>query len=122
MDINSSEYRRTIWVNKTDGAKLSAKRPTLKRLPPTDEAYKINFKGAHCAAIMRKNYLSGHPPEIDPYEYDWKQNQDDKTLRPIMRPTEVAIALKQNLEMLFCKCTSVYYKRNQYIFISNDNK
>ena len=60
--VSSSKNRRIIWMNKTDGAKLSAKPPTLKSLPPTDEALELNIKRAHFAAAMWINCVSGHPP------------------------------------------------------------
>ena len=33
---------------KTDGANKSSKPPTLKSLPPTNEALEMNIKRAHC--------------------------------------------------------------------------
>ena len=43
---------RVNWINKTDGAKLSAKPPTLKSLPHTDEALELNTKRAHFGVAM----------------------------------------------------------------------
>ena len=65
--------RRTIWINKTDGAKKTAKPPVLQSLPPTDEALEINIKRAHYVAILWKNCITGTPPELDPLEYGWEK-------------------------------------------------
>lgn len=43
-NISSSTNRYIIWRNKTDSAKLSAKQPTLKSLPPADKALKTKHK------------------------------------------------------------------------------
>ena len=52
VETSSSKNRRTIWINKTDGAKKTAKPPALQSLPPTDEALEINIKRVHYVAIM----------------------------------------------------------------------
>ena len=43
VETSSSKNRRTIWINKTDGAKKTAKPPALQSLPTTDEALEINI-------------------------------------------------------------------------------
>ena len=55
--------RRTVWKRKTDSAKFSAKPPSLKRLPPTDEALDLNIMQAHYRAVL---YDHGKLPDIDP--------------------------------------------------------
>lgn len=65
-ETSSSKNRLLLWTRKTDGAKLSAKPPTLRSLPPTDEALQLNIKRAHFQAMMWNNCTSGKPPRMDP--------------------------------------------------------
>ena len=65
-ETSSSKNRLLLWTKKTDGAKLSAKPPTLQSLPPSDEALQLNIKRAHFQAMMWNNCTSGKPPCIDP--------------------------------------------------------
>ena len=51
VDERLSKNRRSICVNKTDGAKKSAKPPSLKNIPPTDEGLALDIKRAHFVAI-----------------------------------------------------------------------
>ena len=39
--------RQTIWINKTDEAKKTAKPQALQSLSPTDEALEISIKRMH---------------------------------------------------------------------------
>ena len=57
------------FVSKTDAAKLTAKPPSLKYLPPTDEALELNISRGHHQGILWDNCILGrcHPP-IDPEE------------------------------------------------------
>ena len=61
-------FRFTLWSKKTDGAKVTAKPPALKSLPPTNEALDVNIKRAHFQAIMWHNSVTGTPPPLDPCE------------------------------------------------------
>ena len=38
--------RETIWRRKTEGVKIITKPPSLRSLPPTDEALELNIKRA----------------------------------------------------------------------------
>ena len=60
--------RYKIWCKKTDGAKLTAKPPALKSLPPTQAALDLNIKRAHYQAILWNNSVTGFPPSLDPCE------------------------------------------------------
>ena len=62
---SSSKNRLQLWTKKTDGAKLLAKPPFLRSLPPTDEALNLNIKPAHFQAMMWNNCTSEKPPHID---------------------------------------------------------
>ena len=112
VETSSSKNRRTIWINKTDGAKKTAKPPALQSLPPTDEALEINIKRVHYVAIMWKNCITGTPPELDPLEYGWEK--DGESLRPIMLPDGTDVAPEKVLQMTRCKCSSSQCKTNRY--------
>ena len=112
-NVSSSENRRTIWMNKTDGVKKSSKPPALRSLPPTDEALHENIKRAHYVAIMWENCVSGCPPELDPCDYGWERDNVDQSLRPKMLPTDVDVAPEEVLQMTRCKCVSSQCKTNR---------
>ena len=103
---SSSANRRSIWVSKTDGSKKSAKPPTLKYLPPTDEALELNIRRAHFVAIMWKNCLSGFPPNLDPCDYGWEKREDGVSLTPTMLPDGVAVTPEEVLKITRCNCAS----------------
>ena len=90
VETSSSKNRRTIWINKTDGAKKTAKPPALQSLPPADEALEINIKRVHYMVILWKNSITGTPPELDPLVYGWEK--DGESLRPIMLPDGIDVA------------------------------
>ena len=111
VETRSSKNRRSIWINKTDGAKKTAKPPALQSLQPTDEALEINIKRAHYVAILWKNCITGTPPELDPLEYGWEK--DGESLRPIMLLDGTDVAPEKVLQMTRCKCSSSQYKTNR---------
>ena len=53
--MSSSKKRCTIFRNKSDGVKKSAKPPALRSLQPTDEALEMNIKQPQYLAIMWEN-------------------------------------------------------------------
>lgn len=56
-----------MWKKKTDSAKLTAKPPALKFLPPTDEALELNICRVHHQGILwDKCVLGGKLPPVDP--------------------------------------------------------
>ena len=59
-------HRYTIWSRKTDVAKLSARPPTLKTLPPTSESLDLNIRRAHYQALLWQASVTGNPPSLDP--------------------------------------------------------
>ena len=58
--------RFLIWSKKTDGAKLTARPPELKTLPPTTEALDMNIRRAHYQAVLWHASVDGTLPAIDP--------------------------------------------------------
>ena len=112
-NISSSVNRCVIWKNKTDGAKLSAKPPMLRSLPPTDAALELNIKRAHFAATMWKNCISGRPPQMDPCQFGWEMDEDQQILLPTMLPNGTKIAPETVLKITKCKCSSTHCITNQ---------
>ena len=111
VETSSSKNRRTIWINKNDGAEKTAKPPALQSLPSTDKSLEINIKRVHYVAIMWKNCITGTPPELDPVEYGWEK--DGESLRPIMLPDGTDVAPEKVLQMTRCKCSSSQCKTNR---------
>ena len=110
-NISSSKNRKSIWISKTDGAKKTAKPPTLKSLPPTDEALELNIKRAHFMACLWKASVTGIPPMLDPCDFGWVK--DGESLRPTMIPTGIDIAPPQVLQTTSCKCPSLQCNNNR---------
>ena len=104
--LSSSENRCTIWKNKTDGAKKSAKPPALRSLPPTYEALEMNIKQSHYATIMWENCVTSNPPQLNPCEYGWDRNEGEKSLRSTMLSVGIKIAPDEILQTPCCKCAS----------------
>ena len=59
-------FRFILWSKKTDGAKISAKPPALKSLPPTTQALEMNLRRAHYQAALWSNCVSGVMPTLNP--------------------------------------------------------
>ena len=64
LTINFS-CRLTLWMKKTDSAKLTAKPPTLRSLPPTDEALDLNIMRGHLQGAHWQYSVTGEPPKLD---------------------------------------------------------
>ena len=111
VSSSSSSNRKTIWINKTDGAKKTAKPPTLKSLPPTDPALVLNIKRAHFVAIMYKSCITGAPPDLDPCDFGYEK--DGEAVRPMMLPPDQDIAPEKVLQMTRCNCSSGQCKNNR---------
>lgn len=58
--------RETIWRRKTEGVKITSKPPSLRSLPPTDEALELNIKRARYQRLVWESCLNGNPPNLDP--------------------------------------------------------
>ena len=55
-----------LWKRKTSIAKISAKPPVLRSLPPTDAALELNVKRAHYQSVLWHSCSDGKMPNIDP--------------------------------------------------------
>ena len=62
------DLRLSLWMRKTDAAKLTAKPPVLCSLPPTDPALELNIKRAHYQEMMWHKCVDGQLPNKDPCE------------------------------------------------------
>ena len=47
IEASFSQNEQSLWMAKTEGAKLTAKPPSLKSLLLTDSALELNIKRAH---------------------------------------------------------------------------
>lgn len=121
-DESSSKNRRSIWVNKTDGAKKSAKPPALKNLPPTNEALILNIKRAHYVAFMLQHCITGCPPVLDPCDYGWEKRENGESITPTMLPRGVDVAPEQVLKMTRCNCSSSQCKSRKCACVKADVK
>ena len=61
-------FRLSLWTRKTDCAKLTAKPPQLRSLPPTDPALELNIKRTHYKTMMWHKCVDGRLPSKDPCE------------------------------------------------------
>ena len=132
--FNPNRFRLTLWTKKTDSAKLSAKPPDLKSLPPTNEALELNILRAHFQAMIWNNCVSGCSPNEDPclvsfksfdprmesqfsvlhtsklfrcifFQFGWGKDSETETLRPVMLPEGVEMAPEEVLKITRCNCS-----------------
>ena len=86
-------YRLTLWMRKTDSAKLTAKPTTSKRLPPTDEALNLNILQVHIQGAHWYYSVTGESPKLDKCKFRFKEDPSSPSmLRPGMMPKGVAMA------------------------------
>ena len=102
-----------MWMAKTEGAKLTAKPPSLKSLPPTDSALELNIKRAHYVSVLMTNCVTGNLPNMDPCQFGWELDKDGKSLKPKMLPDGVDLSPKAVLESTRCTCKVSNCKTNQ---------
>ena len=85
-------YRLTLWMKKTDSAKLTAKPPTLRSLPPTDEALDLNIMWGHLQEAHWQYSVTGEQPKLDKCKFEFEEDPNNPTmLCPIMIPKEIAV-------------------------------
>ena len=115
LTINFS-YRLTLWMKKTDSAKLTAKPHTLRRLPPTDEALDLNIMLGHLQGAHWQYSVTGEPPK-----FGFQEDPNNPTmLRPVMMPRETALAPKEVLRITKCNCTSEYFSPILKFYLLSD--
>ena len=74
-------------MKKTDCAKLTAKPPALRSLPPTDEPLELNITRAHLQGAYWESSVTGEPPKLDPCKLGWEEDPYiPSLLRPVMMP------------------------------------
>ena len=96
---------------KTDSAKMSAKPPLLKSLPPTDEAADLNILRSHHQGILWDHCVGGLLPDIDPVlGGGWEEEIDTGVLKPKMLPDGVDIAPEEVLRNVKCGCQGMNQK------------
>ncbi|KAJ8317813.1 hypothetical protein KUTeg_004633 [Tegillarca granosa] len=80
-----SEARQKVWVARV--AKSNSAAPKLCSLPPTSESFHENVKRAHLQACIWKHALDAEPPSMDPDQFGWIKNEDNKCYLPVMVPS-----------------------------------
>ena len=97
-------------MKKTDGAKLTSKTPSLKSLPPTDEALDLNILRAHLQAAYWHHSVSGELPMLDKFMFGFEEDPENPSmLRPVMMPTGCPIAPEDVLRVTRCNCSCKAY-------------
>ena len=103
----SFSYRVTLWMKKTDSTQLRAKPPTLRCLPPTDEALDLNIVRGHLQGTHWQYSVTGEPPKLDKCKFGFEEDPNNPTmLRPVMIPKETAMAPEDVWRITKCNCTS----------------
>ena len=90
-NTNMSEVRCEIWIMKT-GKK--------KSLPPTTAAFIENVKRAHLQTCIGKATLDEDPPNINPIEFGWSRDDQNKILVPVTMPSNIQPAPSEVLKMI----------------------
>ena len=98
-----SDARFDLWNKKI----LSKSSPKLKSLPPTLEVLSENIKRAHLQAAIWRSSDSVDPPMIDPCDYGWYKDEENKSLMPVMFPVGAKPAPDNVLKLICCTCSSV---------------
>ena len=89
-------YRLTLWMKKTDSAKLTAKPTALKSLPPNDEALDLNILRGFIQGAHWHYSVTGEPPKLDKCKFEFEEDPSNPyMLRPAMIPKGVARILKK---------------------------
>ena len=104
-DESMTKCRIKCWQSKNSKARKTT--PSLKSLPPTEEAFGENVKKAHhIQGLVWYSALSTDPPTIDPTQYGWTRDEFDKQLVPVGLPCGVAAAPEEVLNAIKCTCQS----------------
>ena len=98
----SSINRELLWNMK---AKKGGK-PSLKSIPPTDEALDLNIRRARYQSIQWHNSLHQDFVRPDACQYGWSKDFATKSLHPIMLPPETMIAPEEVMISIKCACKS----------------
>ena len=99
--------RQRVWKYKTGRANiLSAAK--LQSLPPTDESFLLNAMRAHFQACIWTHAAESSPPLLDPLEHGWMQHTVNKTLAPLMLPSDVPPAPDSILKLIKCSCEQAH--------------
>ena len=98
-----SNTRLLVWGKKNGKGHSSS--PNLSALPPTREAFIENVKRAHFQAMMWRD-VNVDPRTLNPEEFGWKKDENNKSLSPTHLPDNSKPAPDYILEMIRCGCKS----------------
>ena len=100
-----SKLRYKIWLNKI-GRRGVISAPSLKSLPPSNQAFGENAKRALLQSIIWKSAPKGDPPLVDPIDYGWSKDVPNKSLKAITMAHGTPFAPTKILEMMACGCAA----------------
>ena len=101
-----TDCRIQSWIQKTSKARKGA--PPLKELPPTDEAFQENVKGAVLQSMIWYSTVSSNPPDVDPTLFSWAKDMLNKILVVVTLPDNVLQAPKAILKDSCCQLLYFY--------------
>ena len=108
----SSENRCLIWNSYTK----RCSKPSLKALPPTDEALNLNILQARFEAILWHSALNSKPPTLDLCSHSWERDEDTRTpIAPEEALRSVTYAcLTTSCVTNACGCKKIWLKCSEF--------
>lgn len=80
---------------------------SLKYLPPTMEALKLNIKRAHYQTAIWKNVRMIEPAgELNPEDHGWDKDTANRCMVPTELPPDILLAPEYLLKVTYCGCSS----------------
>ena len=99
-----TQCRQQQWALKTGKCRTSA--PKLCTLPPTTEAFHQHTLRAHIQVAHWYASLEEDPPPLNPEEFGWEADNDNKTLTPRAVADGTEMAPANILKLIKCGCDS----------------
>ena len=103
---NCSTMSETMLKVRLSKTGKGSSTPKLCTWPPKTEAFKENVKIAHNQALVWQSLEAQNPPELDSTEYGWVNDDQNKSLQPVILPDEVELVPWMVLRLIKCGCHS----------------
>ena len=91
-----------LWAHKI-GAQ-GAYSTKVESLPPTKAAFRQNVLRAHMQVCIWKSALMPNPPDLNPTDYGWVKDKENKSIVPVTLPTGISAAPENALKLVRCEC------------------
>ena len=98
-----SAARYIAWRRKTKSKVKSVK---LEDLPPTTECFIPNVNRAEPQAIVWRASLENDTRELDPTEYGWRRDEENKVLLPVFSTSDISQLPSKSEKLMACSCSS----------------